>query len=398
MVVPEIESEFDNRIDLPEIIPSEGDVEVIEERKTYITSKRSDGSIDEKLRYTLNKAPITRIDSVTGRNRDKDSVVFSKGVDYVLADRTAERRDSFTFRERTLSYELTVAPDSGSLSITDENQESYQRGQDFIVENPDGAASDTIVWKEDGENPENGNNFVARYKSTFLNSVIEFQQDAENLPLPGRDFLVTYTAPSVISRYIDVSEETFDITEKNIRTAINRKFINTAEGESLDRIGELFGPLIGSREGRNDEDYRDILKSIVQSFVSRGTVSGIKIAVSASTDIPEQDISVREDFKNNSYKIIIQPNKAFTVGIVEEVADIADPSGILNNGTIIDIPKEPTTISDNVIINPKSDIKKTDTTVSKEKIEVSKRNPNTFEWAKKEDGDNWDFFSWAEPQ
>jgi hypothetical protein len=155
-----------------------------------------------------------------------------------------------------------------------------------------------------------------------------------------------------LSRYLDVTEESFDLTEESIRNVINQKFINTAEGESLDRIGELFGPLIGNRGGRNDTEYRILLRSVVQSFISRGTTNGIKLAVSASVDVDEELISIREDFQNNSYEVVIQPNQPFTGSIVEDVAEIADPSGVLNAGTVIDVPADTLSSDDDVNVVP----------------------------------------------
>jgi hypothetical protein len=95
----------------------------------------------------------------------------------------------------------------------------------------------------------------------------------------------------------------------------------------LDRVGALFGPL-GRRRGRNDAEYRAFLRSIVQSFSGRGTVDGIKFAVAAGIDIPESDVIVTEDFQSNSYSITVLNPNGINSSVVDEMAELADPSGI----------------------------------------------------------------------
>ncbi len=348
MVNKEIESELDNRPELPDPLPTDETLEIEEEIDGDDTVS-SDTSGEPKRTYILEKAPAEEILFVNGIDTDGVQRTFNEGSDFIFDSVTKNNINSFTFFDSKEEYELTSAPDTGSSLVQDEDGEVYAEGKDFLLVNTDGAATDTLVWLDIGDSPAPTDNFTVRYTRTFENSAVSFltSDDRDNNVVdPTKKFTVRYRARSIMSRFFDSIEGALDITEKNIREAINSKFINTAEGESLDRIGELFGPLIGSREGRNDSEYRILLRSIVQSFISRGTVSGIRLAVSASTDIPEEDISVREDFENNSYQIVIQPNQPFTGNIVEEVAEIADPSGILNDGTVIDVPKEDINIGD----------------------------------------------------
>lgn len=147
-------------------------------------------------------------------------------------------------------------------------------------------------------------------------------------PDPGTTFYVTYRTESIISRYVESGEEELDTIQHVIEDAIEAKFLSSAEGIELDRIGSLFGPVIGKRRGRTDEQYRIYLESVVQSFISRGTVDGIKLAISAATDVPVADITIDEDFENNEYEVIVIPNTPVDVALLEEIAQIADPSGI----------------------------------------------------------------------
>jgi len=95
----------------------------------------------------------------------------------------------------------------------------------------------------------------------------------------------------------------------------------------LDRIGSLFGEL-GRRRNRADDEYADYLKSIVGSFSGRGTVPGIKQAVATSIGMEPDDISIREDFTDNSYQVVFDTWPSHRGRTVETVAELADPSGI----------------------------------------------------------------------
>jgi len=117
------------------------------------------------------------------------------------------------------------------------------------------------------------------------------------------------------------------IIEDELNAIIQGKFVDSAEGQELDEIGKIFG-VLGKRSGRNDTQYRIYLKSVVQSFVSRGTVNGIKLAISAATDVPIDDITIDEDFDDNSYEVIVIPQTPVDGNLLEQVAEIADPSGV----------------------------------------------------------------------
>lgn len=159
------------------------------------------------------------------------------------------------------------------------------------------------------------------------NERIVWQDDPADRPDAGSLFYITYRCQSIISRYLESSGEELHDIDGDIEEVISSKFVDSATGDNLDEIGKIFGAL-GQRRGRTDTQYRIYLKSIVQSFISRGTVNGIKVAISAATEVPVKDISIIEDFTKNEYEVVVVPNNPVNGVIIEEIAEIADPSGI----------------------------------------------------------------------
>lgn len=104
--------------------------------------------------------------------------------------------------------------------------------------------------------------------------------------------------------------------------------ITRRDSADLDRIGALFGEL-GRRRGRADDEYATFLRSVVQSFSGRGTVSGIRFAVASGLGTEPEQIEIIEDFENNSYEIAIeQPFPPHELITLTELGELADPSGI----------------------------------------------------------------------
>lgn len=229
---------------LPEIFPDR-DLKVEDEPHSYETTEGDGGAILEEREYTIDKAPINRVISVTGVTGG-EAVEFTQGTDYELS------------------------PDK-----------------------------ERIVWKD----------------------------DPADRPDAGSTFYISYNSESIISRYIAAGEEEFESIDDELQSVIKSKFVDEATGKELDRLGSLFG-IIGKRNGRGDKQYRIYLKSIVQSFVSRGTVNGIKLAISAAAGTPVDDIKIVEDFQQNGYDIIITPKSPVVGTVIEDVSQIADPSGI----------------------------------------------------------------------
>jgi len=317
---------LDNRPELPEIFPQD-EVTVEGEEHTFKVSELDSGT-QAQYEYTLDKAPIAEIQSVQGVDQDGNSRTFSNGVDYELTSKTETVISDFEFDADIDDYLLRYRVDTGTDTITDESGDSYVRGTDYAIQDSDDHYGDMVVWLEDGDTPEDNETFTVVYDVTFPTSVLQWQTDGENLPQANSIFYVTYRADSIISRYLDAHEDELDDVEEALQEVINNKFVDTASGDALDELGKLFGSTIGKRRGRSDEQYRIYLKSIVQSFVSRGTVNGIKLAVSAATEVPLEDIQINEDFTDVEYEIQVQAATPVTVELLEEVAEIADPSGV----------------------------------------------------------------------
>lgn len=171
--------------------------------------------------------------------------------------------------------------------------------------------------------------------------------DAGVSPDPGTIFEVDYRSESVLGRYIEAHTDELDTVEKELNELQDAKFVDTASGTDLDEVGKIFGTL-GRRLGRDDTEYRIFLKSVVQSFVSRGTKNDIKTALSAATDVPLADISINENFADNSYEVNILAATPITGSLVEQVSEIADPSGVEQSRTRFTIPADEMQINDAV--------------------------------------------------
>lgn len=171
------------------------------------------------------------------------------------------------------------------------------------------------------------------------NKIVWIDDSLSQSPDNGTTFTVTYNCDSIISRFLDVAEEEFTEVNSELIGSMESKFIGYeypdrdppenpyAEGKELDRLGKLFGKL-GNREGRDDTQYRIYLNTIVESFKSTGTRNDIKEAVSVATNVPTEDITINENFDKTEYEIVVIPNTPVRGALLEEIADIADPSGV----------------------------------------------------------------------
>ena len=192
----------------------------------------------------------------------------------------------------------------------------FEEGSDYELS----ADDERIVWLDDGRHPD-----------------------------PGTIFRVTYRSESIIGRYIDAHAEELDEVRSTIEQIQDNKAIDRASGSDLDEIGALFGRL-GRRLGRDDTQYRIYLKSVVQSFVSRGRPDDIKRAIAAATDVPESDIEIRENFEEVQYEVVIRAATPVTGSLVEEVSEIADPSGVSQARTRFTIPDDVVGVDDSFAI------------------------------------------------
>lgn len=146
-------------------------------------------------------------------------------------------------------------------------------------------------------------------------------------PDPNTTFEVTYVAQSILNRYVSAHHETVEPLNGDIEDTIQSHQVENATGDHLDKIGALFGE-IGKRRGRSDEEYRALLKSIAQSFSGRGTKPGMKFAIAAGIGADPSEITIQEDFDQVGYTIRIDTDAAFRGSVVNDMAEIADPSGV----------------------------------------------------------------------
>jgi len=309
---------------LPDIFP-QGEINVDDEPHRYETFEGDAGDVLPKTEYTIDKAPIFEIIEVTGIYNGS-TITFTNGTDYSLQDLVREQTDDFTFFEDDDPYTLTNEPDLSSTVVTDASGDSFTEDTDYEIINPDGIDRNTLRWLDGGSSPDDEEDFTVEYTVTFADSIIKWDTN-ERTPDAGSLFYISYRCDSVISRYIDGADEQLRTIEDELEKVIEGKFVDSAEGQELDEIGKLFGTL-GKRNGRTDTQYRIFLKSVVQSFVSRGTVNGVKLAISAATDVPLDDITINEDFEQNEYEVVVIPQTPVDGKLLEEVAEIADPSGV----------------------------------------------------------------------
>src|SRR6056297_2544835 len=162
----------------------------------------------------------------------------------LVVEREEHRFDVFEGNdgpEAQTEYGLTKAPVDEIIRVTgsyDNSTIEFTNGIDYTLNEENTA----VVWNTDGRTPT-----------------------------AGTTFFVTYESDAILKRYLDASNDEIEITQDAIVESINSKFIDTSSGDNLDRIGNLFGEIVGDRRGKTDEEYRTYLKSAVQSFVSRGT-------------------------------------------------------------------------------------------------------------------------------
>lgn len=200
-------------------------------------------------------------------------------------------------------YKIDKAPIESVEKITgyvNGSEYTFEKNVDYeVIDNDGDNKLDTVDWSIGGKQPDD-----------------------------NTEFYITYTAEPIIERYIEAHEETTNDVDKKIEEVIDSRQINNATGDDLDRIGSLFGDL-GKRRGRTDNEYRIFLKSIVRSFGGRGTLPGLKFAISAGINTNPENIEIIEDFNKVGYKIRINNvDTSIISSVINDLAELADPSGV----------------------------------------------------------------------
>lgn len=152
--------------------------------------------------------------------------------------------------------------------------------------------------------------------------------DSDVLPDSGTSFQATYVAEPVISRYVGSFDDDLEELGDRIDESVFSKYIETASGKELDRIGAAFGD-IGRRIGRNDDEYRSFLRSIVRTFDAIGTKSGIRFVAGAVLEIDPDLIEIEEDFEETAFTVRARhPNDSVSTSSLNDLIRTAAPTGV----------------------------------------------------------------------
>jgi hypothetical protein len=268
--------------------------------------------------------------------------------------------------------EIVVEEETHTFRKTEYSDGTVQSQKKYVLDKAPVKSVENVEAKVNGSEKTlvSGQDYVLSDGKT----TIDFSVGGEN-PDGNTEFYVTYRCRSIIDRYIESHEEVLEEVDNKKDTSIAANFVEKAEGQQLDEIGKLFG-VIGQRSGRNDERYRIYLKSISESFISRGTVENMKEAVSTASGIPPEDITIQEDFQNNAYRVFLVPSTVVTTEIIAEISEIADPSGVKLAGIGFKIPNESVNINDSVVIVRKG--KETIETVNSSDVILVNPNKNSI--------------------
>jgi len=235
---------------------------------------------------------------MAGDTADKLPAVLPHG----LIDVEDEEHRFSTDQDVHLLRKAPVTLVSGVTGTLDGSADhTFTKGTDYQLVDDDGdGEDDSIDWSVGGDSPDD-----------------------------GTAFFVDYRAEAVISRYVGAHDADIDDFESDINDVISGAQVGNATGENLGRVGAIFGEL-GQRRGRTDDQYRALLRSIVQSFKGRGTKGGIEFAIAAGIGVDPDEVTVVEDTDNTGYEIEIASSVGaeFLGSVITDMATLADPSGV----------------------------------------------------------------------
>lgn len=221
-------------------------------------------------------------------DRDQVSVQYDTNVDeYVLPKAPV-----------TEVYQVS-GRDNGSAVV-------FTEGEDYRLLTDDDGNPEKIDWGIGGDDPDHGTAFT-----------------------------VDQSFDTIISRYSAAHDDEFAEIEESIEHVVDSRQIDSATGEELDELGAIYGQL-GLRRGRDDEEYRVYLKSIVDAFNGRGSLGGLKFAIASSIGTSTENIEIVEDFENLKYSIqISNVDATFMSSAINDLAELADPSVVQLDEAII---------------------------------------------------------------
>ena len=147
-----------------------------------------------------------------------------------------------------------------------------------------------------------------------------------------RDAIDFYPPPfprdsqSNFRQWVESHQDEYNKYDVELENVAESHRITEADGENLDRIGAMFGPL-GKRRNRGDYEYRQYLMSLSNAFAGRGTNYGIRFAVKSGVFADDLgDIVVQEDTSNLTYTLLIEDWEPHSTSVVDDLSQLADPS------------------------------------------------------------------------
>lgn len=137
--------------------------------------------------------------------------------------------------------------------------------------------------------------------------------------------VLKYSTGSVLYGYIGAHDDEIAAVENDLDYIIESHQLDHATGEDLDEIGSFYG-VLGRRNGRNDTQYRQYLKTLSKSFEGKGTIPSIKFALSGGLNIDKSDITIEEHYSALENSIYISDWEPHETDIVYDMFEISKPS------------------------------------------------------------------------
>jgi hypothetical protein len=126
-------------------------------------------------------------------------------------------------------------------------------------------------------------------------------------------------------QWVEAHQDLYNRYDIDLEQIAESHRITEADGDDLDRIGAMFGPL-GKRRRRGDYDYREYLTSLANTFSGRGTNEDIRFAIASGVLTDTDVITIREDTQTLSYTLQINDWEGHSTRTVDTLAQLADPS------------------------------------------------------------------------
>lgn len=120
----------------------------------------------------------------------------------------------------------------------------------------------------------------------------------------GTEFTVMYDAVPIIIRYVASYDSDIETVADIADVIKENRSVEKSGGSVLDLLGAFFGD-IGERRGRDDDEYRSYLLSVVKAFSATGTKRDLEFVAAASLGITPEDVTVTEDTTEVGFKVTV---------------------------------------------------------------------------------------------